>query len=284
MNAPARPLVLHRPHEMTAWSAAARARGDRIVFVPTMGALHAGHVALLEEGRRRGQALVLSVFVNPTQFGPQEDLAKYPRTLPQDLALAAGAGVDVAFVPEAADMYPAGYQTFVEVRGLSQGLCGERRPGHFVGVATVVAKLFLIVRPDLALFGEKDFQQLAVVRQMSADLNLGVEVVGSPTVRELDGLAMSSRNAYLSPPDRARAAVLHRALQGARAAVASGERRVQALVDQATATIAPEVDRIDYVEIRESERLEPLETVDRPAVMLVAVFVGKTRLIDNLRL
>lgn len=284
MNAPARPLVLHRPHEMTAWSAAARARGDRIVFVPTMGALHAGHVALLEEGRRRGQALVLSVFVNPTQFGPQEDLAKYPRTLPQDLALAAGAGVDVAFVPEAADMYPAGYQTFVEVRGLSQGLCGERRPGHFVGVATVVAKLFLIVRPDLALFGEKDFQQLAVVRQMSVDLNLGVEVVGSPTVRELDGLAMSSRNAYLSPPDRARAAVLHRALQGARAAVASGERRVQALVDQATATIAPEVDRIDYVEIRESERLEPLETVDRPAVMLVAVFVGKTRLIDNLRL
>jgi pantoate--beta-alanine ligase len=269
---------------MTAWSAAARARGERIVFVPTMGALHAGHVALAEEGRRRGQALVLSIFVNPTQFGPKEDLAKYPRDLPRDLALAAGAGVDVAFVPEAGDIYPPGFQTFVEVRELSQGLCGGRRPGHFVGVATVVAKLFLIVRPDLAIFGEKDFQQLAVVRRMSADLHLGVEVVGLPTVREPDGLAMSSRNAYLSPPDRARAAVLYRALDGARQAVAAGEGRAQVLIDEATALIAPAVDRIDYVEIRDAEHLTPLATLDRPAVMLVAVFVGNTRLIDNLKL
>jgi pantoate--beta-alanine ligase len=284
VSTPARPLVLTKPHEMTAWSAAARARGERIVFVPTMGALHAGHVALAEEGRRRGQALVLSIFVNPTQFGPKEDLAKYPRDLPRDLALAAGAGVDVAFVPEAGDIYPPGFQTFVEVRELSQGLCGERRPGHFVGVATVVAKLFLIVRPDLAIFGEKDFQQLAVVRRMSADLHLGVEVVGLPTVREPDGLAMSSRNAYLSPPDRARAAVLYRALDGARQAVAAGEGRAQVLIDQATALIAPAVDRIDYVEIRDADHLTPLATLDRPAVMLVAVFVGNTRLIDNLRL
>jgi pantoate--beta-alanine ligase len=280
----ARPLVLSKPAEMTAWSAAARARGERIVFVPTMGALHAGHVALLEEGRRQGQALVLSIFVNPTQFGPQEDLARYPRPLARDLELAAGAGVDAAFVPEAADIYPPGFQTFVEVRELSQGLCGERRPGHFVGVATVVAKLFLIVRPDLAIFGEKDFQQLAVVRRMAADLHLGIEVAGLPTVREPDGLAMSSRNAYLSPPDRARAAVLYRALEGARQAAAAGERRAEVLIDRARALIAPAVDRIDYVEIRDAEHLGPLATLDRPAVMLLAVFVGNTRLIDNMRL
>jgi pantoate--beta-alanine ligase len=280
----ARPLVLSKPAEMTAWSAAARARGERIVFVPTMGALHAGHVALLEEGRRQGQALVLSIFVNPTQFGPQEDLARYPRPLARDLELAAGAGVDAAFVPEAADIYPSGFQTFVEVRELSQGLCGERRPGHFVGVATVVAKLFLIVRPDLAIFGEKDFQQLAVVRRMAADLHLGIEVAGLPTVREPDGLAMSSRNAYLSPPDRARAAVLYRALEGARQGAAAGERSAQVLIDRARALIAPAVDRIDYLEIRDAEHLGPLATLDRPAVMLLAVFVGNTRLIDNMRL
>ncbi len=281
---PTAPRVIARASEMTAWSAAARARGQTIAFVPTMGALHAGHVALLEEGRRRGQALVLSVFVNPTQFGPKEDLAKYPRDLPRDLALAAGAGVDVAFVPEPGEIYPPGFQTYIEVREVSQGLCGERRPGHFVGVATVVAKLFLIVRPDLAIFGEKDFQQLAVVRRMTSDLNLGVEIVGLPTVREPDGLAMSSRNVYLSPPDRARAAALNRGLQAARSAAAAGQRDTAALVEAAAAIITPAVDRLDYLEIRAADTLAPLTTLDRPGVILVAAFVGNTRLIDNLRL
>jgi pantoate--beta-alanine ligase len=269
---------------MSRWSAEVRSRGERLAFVPTMGALHAGHVALLEEGRRRGEQLVLSIFVNPTQFGPREDLARYPRDLPGDLALAEGARVDVAFVPEPGDMYPPGYQSFIEVRELSQGLCGDSRPDHFTGVATVVAKLFNIVRPDVAIFGEKDFQQLAVVRRMARDLDLGVEVIGLPTVREADGLAMSSRNRYLSPADRQRAAALHRALAAAAQAVADGERRSAVLLNLARAVVAPAVDRIDYLEIRDSESLLPLEEVDRPAVMLVAAFVGQTRLIDNLRL
>ncbi len=209
---------------MSAWSRAARMRGERMAFVPTMGALHEGHVALLREGRRRGDKLVLSIFVNPTQFGPNEDLARYPRDLPGDLAKAAGAGTDVAFVPEAADMYPPGHQTVVEVRELARGLDGAFRPGHFAGVATVVAKLFNIVPPDLAIFGEKDFQQLAIVRRMVADLAMPIEIVGIPTVREPDGLAMSSRNAYLSPAERARALSLSRALFAARDRAAAGER------------------------------------------------------------
>jgi pantoate--beta-alanine ligase len=269
---------------MTAWSEAARARGERISFVPTMGALHAGHVALLEEARRLGQRLVLSIFVNPTQFGPSEDLAKYPRDLPGDLAKAAPAGIDVAFVPEARDMYPAGFQTFVEVRELSKGLCGDRRPGHFVGVATVVCKLFTIVRPHVAVFGEKDYQQLAVVRRMAEDLALGVEIVGLPTVREPDGLAMSSRNAYLSPADRQRATALHRGLARARDAARAGEDAAPRLVELALAEIAPAVDRLDYLEVRDAGSLAPVDRLAGPAVMLVAAFVGGTRLIDNLRL
>ena len=281
-----RPQVITAPAEMTRWSAAARQRGERIAFVPTMGALHAGHVALLEEGRRRGDKLVLSIFVNPTQFGPQEDLARYPRDLPGDLALAAGAGVDAAFVPTAADMYPPGFQSFIEVRELQKGLCGQTRPDHFVGVATVVAKLFNIVRPDVTIFGEKDFQQLAVVRRMVRDLDLGVEVVGLPTVREADGLAMSSRNRYLSPEERQRATALNRALSAAAQAVSDGERRAPVLLNLARAVLAPAVDRIDYLELRDSESLTPLELVadDRSAVMLTAVFIGATRLIDNRRL
>jgi pantoate--beta-alanine ligase len=281
---PALPRVITEPGEMTAWSNAARARGERIVFVPTMGALHTGHVALAEEGRRRGQALVVSIFVNPTQFGPNEDLARYPRTLPRDRELCAGAGVDIVFAPTAAAMYPPGYQTFIEVREISRGMDGDRRPGHFVGVATVVTKLFLMVRPDEAIFGEKDFQQLAVIRQMTLDLNLGIDIIAHPTIREPDGLAMSSRNTYLSPADRQRAPAIYRALSAARAAAAAGEKRAAVLIDQALATIRPAVDSIDYVEIRDATTLTPLPTLDRPAVMLVAAFVGTTRLIDNLRL
>jgi pantoate--beta-alanine ligase len=272
--------------EMVAESQQARGKGQSIVLVPTMGALHAGHVALLQEGRRRGDLLVLSIFVNPTQFAPHEDLDKYPRTLPEDLALAAQAGVDLAFVPTAATMYPPGSQTFVEVRELQKGLCGEKRPGHFVGVATVVAKFFNIVRPDIAIFGEKDFQQLAVIRRMTADLNLGVEIVGLPTVRESDGLAMSSRNAYLSAPDRTRAVALSRGLNAAKQAAAAGERGAAALLERAAAVIKPAIDRLDYLELCDAATLAPIEALDphRPAVMLVAAFVGATRLIDNVQI
>ena len=272
------------PAAMSAWSEAARANGERIALVPTMGALHAGHLSLLAEGRRRAERLVLSIFVNPMQFGPQEDLAKYPRDLAGDLAKAASVGCTMAFVPEAGSMYGPGFQTAIDVREVSQGLCGARRPGHFTGVATVVCKLFNIVRPHLALFGEKDFQQLAVIRRMVTDLNLPVEVVGLPTVREPDGLAMSSRNAYLSAFDRQRAASLYAGLSAARTLAEKGERRASVLLEVATTEIAARVDRIDYLEIRASDDLQPLDLIDRPAVMLVAAFVGGTRLIDNLRL
>jgi pantoate--beta-alanine ligase len=284
VSAPAAPQVIVEPTEMTAWAAEIRARGERIAFVPTMGALHAGHVALLEEGRRRGDRLVLSIFVNPTQFGPSEDLARYPRDWAGDLAKAAAAGVDVVFAPEPATMYPSGFQTYIEVREISRGLCGKSRPGHFLGVATVVAKLFHLVQPHLALFGEKDYQQLLVIRRMVADLAFPVEIVALPTVREEDGLAMSSRNAYLSPADRRRAAALWRALTAIRSATFDGERRVHVLAEQAASDLAREVDRIEYLEIRDAETLEPLRKLNRPAVILVAAFVGGTRLIDNLRL
>ena len=269
---------------MSAWTETARAQGERIALVPTMGALHAGHVSLLAEARRRAQRVVLSIFVNPMQFGPQEDLAKYPRDLAGDLAKAASVGCDLAFVPEAASMYGPGYQTAIDVREVSQGLCGARRPGHFVGVATVVCKFFNIVRPHVAFFGEKDFQQLAVIRRMVTDLNLPVEIVGLPTVREPDGLAMSSRNAYLSPADRQRATALYAGLSTAKALADRGERRASVLIEAATAEIAGRVDRLDYLELRAADDLKPLQTIDRTAVMLVAAFVGKTRLIDNLRL
>ena len=272
------------PAAMSAWSEAARGRGERIALVPTMGALHRGHLSLLAEARRRAQKLVLSIFVNPMQFGPQEDLAKYPRDLAGDLAKAASVGCDLAFVPEAASMYGPGFQTAIDVREVSQGLCGARRPGHFVGVATVVCKFFNIVRPHVALFGEKDFQQLVVIRRMVTDLNLPVEVVGLPTVREPDGLALSSRNAYLSPSDRQRAAALFAGLSAAKALVDKGELHVSVLLAAAKSEIAARVDRIDYLEVRAAEDLQPLDRIDRPAVMLVAAFVGGTRLIDNLRL
>jgi pantoate--beta-alanine ligase len=248
-----------------------------------MGALHEGHVSLLREGRRRGDKLVLSIFVNPTQFGPNEDLSRYPRDLDGDLAQAASAGTDVTYLPDAAAVYAPGHQTFIEVRELSQGLCGQHRPGHFIGVATVVAKLFNVVRPHLALFGEKDFQQLAVIRRMVLDLDMPVEIAGMPIVRELDGLAMSSRNRYLSPEERQRALSLSRALGAARARAAVGERNAAALIAAARSTLEGQVDAIDYVELRAADTLAPLSTVDRPAVLLIAAFVGRTRLIDNER-
>ncbi len=275
--------IVKTPAEMRARSDAWRMDGKRIAFVPTMGYLHQGHVSLLEEGRRRGDILVLSIFVNPTQFGPREDLSRYPRDLDGDLAKAEHAGVDVAYVPDAAAMYPTGYQTFVEVEELQKGLCGASRPGHFRGVATVVLKLFHAVQPHVALFGRKDYQQLQVLTRMARDLDLGIDVVGMPIVREADGLAMSSRNAYLSADERLRALALSRALLAARESFDQGERDAARLVDCARATLhlTPGV-RLDYLELRNAETLAELHgRVTRPAVMAVAAFVGTTRLIDN---
>jgi pantoate--beta-alanine ligase len=285
LPSPAPPPTLATVAEMVRWSDDARARHQRIALVPTMGALHTGHVSLLEAARRRADRLVLSIFVNPTQFGPKEDFARYPRDLRADLELAAPAGVDLVFAPTVAEMYPAGHQTTVRVEQLERALCGPFRPDHFAGVATVVCKLFNIVRPDLAFFGEKDFQQLAVIRRMVLDLDLRVEVVGAATVREADGLALSSRNRYLSAEDRARARGLSAGLFAARARFAAGERRAAELLSVAQAIIHPAVDRLDYLELDDAESLQPvLGAITRPAVLAVAGFVGTTRLIDNVRL
>jgi pantoate--beta-alanine ligase len=249
-----------------------------------MGFLHDGHTALMDEAHRHGDRVVLSIFVNPLQFGPNEDLDRYPRDVPGDLAKAAAHGVDAVFLPTPANMYPPGHQTTVQVHQLEQGLCGGSRPGHFVGVATVVCKLFNIVRPHAAVFGEKDFQQLAVIRRMVRDLDMPIQIVSLPTVREADGLAMSSRNKYLSADERQRAVAIPRALAAARTAHGAGARDAGALVEGVVSALRDQVTRIDYVELRDAESLQPLATVDRPAVIAVAAFVGRTRLIDNVRL
>ncbi len=277
--------VIADPREMRIHAEDLRRDGRRIAFVPTMGYLHAGHVSLLDEGRRRADALVLSIFVNPTQFGPSEDLARYPRDLEGDLDKARRAGCDFVFAPEPAAMYPDGpaaQQSWIEVLELSKGLCGDKRPGHFRGVATVVGKLFHIVRPHLAVFGQKDYQQLAVIRRMVRDLDFDVEIVGMPIVREPDGLAMSSRNAYLGPDERRQALVLAHALARAEAMVRAGERDPRRLEAAAAEVIghAPAA-RIDYVEVRDADSLAPVERIERPVVLAFAVFIGKTRLIDN---
>jgi pantoate--beta-alanine ligase len=275
--------VIRSPEEMKRRSSEWRRAGKRVAFVPTMGYLHAGHVSLLDAARSHGDVLVLSIFVNPTQFGPKEDLSRYPRDLDGDLKKAEGAGADIAFVPEPKDMYPDGYQTYVEVTQLATGMCGDRRPGHFRGVATVVLKLFNLVQPTSAFFGEKDYQQLQVLKRMTRDLDLGIEIVGRPIVRERDGLAMSSRNAYLSPDERNRALALNRALSCAQESF-EREREAARIVDSARVTLhmTPGV-RLDYLELRDAETLELLEgKITRPAVLAVAAFVGTTRLIDNI--
>ena len=262
---------------------AARAAGRRIAFVPTMGYLHEGHAALLRAGRVRGDLLVLSIFVNPTQFGPTEDLDRYPRDFNRDEALAREAGTDIIFYPTAATIYPPGYSTWVTVEsGLTEVLEGASRPGHFRGVATVVAKLLLLVQPHVALFGQKDFQQLAVIRRMALDLNLPVEIVGLPTVREVDGLALSSRNVYLSPDQRQQALALVAALRLAAQAARNGELSVRKLLLLAEGRLHQEPElRIDYLTIRHQATLQEIVTVDADAVMLIAAKVGNTRLIDN---
>jgi len=263
---------------------ATRRAGRRLALVPTMGFLHQGHLSLMAAARARADVVLVSIFVNPTQFGPTEDLARYPRDLPGDLAKCAAAGVDLVFHPQPADMYPPGHQTFVEVTELSRGLCGDRRPGHFRGVATVVTQLFALARPHLALFGEKDYQQLLVVRRLAEDLHLGVEVVGMPIVREPDGLAMSSRNAYLAPAERVRALALWRGLEAARGRFQAGERDAAELAARVREALRRSEVREDYVEVVDAATLRPLSRLERPARLLVAAFVGATRLIDNLAL
>lgn len=256
--------------------------GRRIALVPTMGYLHEGHASLLREGRKRCDLLVLSIFVNPIQFGKNEDLDRYPRDLERDYKLAEACGVDIVFIPTAAEMYPDGFQTGVTVRDISLPLCGGSRPGHFDGVATVVAKLFNIVRPDVALFGSKDYQQLAVIRRMTADLNMPVEIVGMPIVRETDGLAMSSRNAYLSPAERQSALCLYQAISRARELFAAGERSVAVLMQAARAVIEQEAAAaIEYVELRDGTLLQEQQIADDHTLLALAVKIGQTRLIDN---
>jgi pantoate--beta-alanine ligase len=267
---------------MQALAIAPEREGRRIALVPTMGYLHDGHASLLREGRKRGDVLVLSVFVNPIQFGKNEDLDSYPRSLEHDCRIAEASGVDIVFTPTATEMYPEGFQTGVTVRDLALPLCGASRPGHFDGVATVVTKLLNIVRPDVALFGCKDYQQLAVIRRMTADLNMPVEIVGMPIVREADGLAMSSRNAYLSPLERRSALCLHRAIRRARELFAAGERSVAVLSRETRMVIEQEPAAvIDYVEFRDSAMLYGLEVADGSTLLALAVKIGQTRLIDN---
>lgn len=268
--------------EMQQTALAFRRQGKRIAFVPTMGFLHQGHASLLREGRQRGDLLVLSIFVNPTQFSPNEDLDRYPRNLEGDCALAEACGVDVVFVPTAACMYPPGFQTTVSLGPLTEPLCGASRPGHFNGVAVVVTKLFGIVQPDVALFGKKDFQQLAVIRQMTADLNLAVEIVGMPIVREDDGLAMSSRNSYLSSEQRQQALCLYRAVQRVRQLFVGGESCVEQLLAEARREIeAVDGAVIDYLELRDGRSLEVVEEARTGTLLALAVKIGSTRLIDN---
>ena len=261
----------------------ARAESRIIGLVPTMGALHAGHTSLIERAKKECSHLIASIFVNPKQFGPNEDFAKYPRAFESDSEKMKQAGVDALFAPEAAEIYPKGFSTYVHVEGLSERLEGRSRPGHFRGVATVVMKLLQIVQPDRAYFGRKDAQQARLVTQMARDLNLVSEIVVCPIVRESDGLALSSRNAYLNPDERKAATVLYRALAATKEELARGERDALHLKNVLQRTLGKErLATVDYAEIMDAESFEPVVRVSKPCYVLLAVFVGKTRLIDNL--
>lgn len=274
--------IIRSPNAMTAWSERLRREGVTIGFVPTMGALHDGHRALIRAARLQCDALVVSVFVNPTQFAPQEDLATYPRPITKDRAVCKAEGVDVCFEPTAPAMYPEGFQTVVTVSTIARRWEGESRPHHFAGVATVVTKLFGIVRPDLALFGQKDFQQAAVVRQLVSDLNLGVEIVVLPTVREANGLAMSSRNIHLSIEAHRVAPTLYQALLAGRRAIEAGATDVTWVQEVMRKVVTAESSiQIDYLAVCDPTTLEPLTVIDRDAIVLGAIRIGPVRLIDN---
>jgi pantoate--beta-alanine ligase len=275
--------VIATVKEMQRRSEQLRQEAKTIAFVPTMGYLHEGHLALMRDGKNRGDTLIISIFVNPTQFGPKEDYEKYPRDMQRDLKLAQKVGVDIVFTPSAHEMYPDNFQTHVEVERVTQHLCGISRPGHFRGVTTIVAKLFNIVKPHLALFGQKDYQQLVTIKRMVEDLNMDIEIIGVPTVRERDGLAMSSRNTYLSPKKRKEAAKLYRALREGEELFRQSERNaavilttVREIIEEAKPTT------IDYIKICDAHTLEDIEEIKNEAIIAVAVQIGKTRLIDNI--
>lgn len=260
-----------------------RARNLRIGFVPTMGFLHAGHARLIEEARAWSDVVVVSIFVNPIQFGPKEDLQSYPRDLDRDVKISGTAGADVVFHPTVTGMYPFGFQTSVKVSGVSRGLCGDRRPDLFEGVATVVLKLFNLVQPDSAYFGEKDYQQLLVIKRMVSDLALPVSIVGVPTVREPDGLAMSSRNSYLNAEQRQQALCVRRGLEAIQQAYKAGERDTAKLIAVGTDMVS-QTAKVDYVDVRDAQTLQHADVVATPSRAFIAAFVGTTRLIDNLPL
>ena len=268
--------------EMQQQADAWRSEGKRIALVPTLGYLHAGHLMLMKSARKHADIVVMSVFVNPTQFVQGEDFELYPRDLDRDTGMGAEVGVDVTFAPGVEEMYPEGHQTHVEVTRITLPLCGKHRPGHFRGVTTVVAKLFNVVKPHVAVFGEKDFQQLAVIRRMVRDLGFDVEILGHPIVREVDGLAMSSRNALLTPEERERALLINRALREVQAMFDNGERSVAVIVNKVRELVSSgEGMRIDYVEVRDPDSFEELTHIAGPALLALAVRIGKTRLIDN---
>ncbi|HEY3707484.1 MAG TPA: pantoate--beta-alanine ligase [Terracidiphilus sp.] len=274
--------IISTVNELRAWSRAHRKQGKTIGLVPTMGALHAGHGSLIRAARERCDVAAVSVFVNPTQFGPNEDFARYPRTFHADCSLAESLGAQVVFAPAVDEIYPEGAETFIEVEGLSDRLDGRSRPGHFRGVATVVAKLFVAAEPDLAFFGQKDAAQVAVLRRMTADLRLGTEIVVCPIVREADGLALSSRNVYLNTLQRSQALVLSQSLHTVEALVAGGERGAEALLAAARSVFAtqPAV-RVDYIALLDWATLQPVDRAQPGTLFAVAAWVGETRLIDN---
>jgi pantoate--beta-alanine ligase len=278
-------LELSTIPDLRNWTRDQRKAGRRIALVPTMGYLHEGHLTLVDEGRRRADAVIMSIFVNPLQFGPTEDLARYPRDLPRDRGLAEARGVDALFLPTVEVMYPPGSETRVTPGPTAERWEGAARPGHFTGVLTVVAKLFHLVEPEVACFGQKDIQQLTLVRRMVRDLDWPLELVAVPTVREADGLALSSRNAYLNPSDRRKAVVLSRALQQAHRAFCEGERRAERLETRMRELLDSEpAARVEYIAIVEPDGLSPVETVDARTVVAIAARIGGTRLIDNISL
>lgn len=268
---------------MSKLSANLRKKGLSIGFVPTMGYLHGGHLSIVKEAKKHNDVVVVSIFVNPTQFGPKEDLKKYPRDLRRDIKLLSKYKVDIVFAPNAKEIYPNGYKTDIEVKGLSEKLCGASRPGHFRGVATIVAKLFNIVKPDTAYFGEKDYQQQVIIRKMVKDLNMDVKIVTLPTIREKDGLAMSSRNAYLTGEERAKATAINRSLKIAQTLINSGVRssaKIKAAINKLMKT-AKGI-KIDYISICDPATLEERPLIKGKTLIATAVFIGKTRLIDNI--
>jgi pantoate--beta-alanine ligase len=277
--------IIRGAHQMQAAAEQARAAGKRIGFVPTMGALHEGHLSLVRMAHAQTNWVVVSIFVNPLQFGPNEDLARYPRPFEQDRELLQAENVDALFAPSADEIYPAGSATIVDVEGMSGRLCGASRPGHFRGVTTVVAKLFNIVRPHIAFFGQKDAAQVAIIKRMVRDLNFDVQITVGPIVRERDGLAMSSRNQYLDPKQRVSAGILYRALMRIQQLADSGERRAHELLQASRDVVAEEPDvRMDYIEAVNPDSLEPLQDISGGALIAIAAWFGPTRLIDNILL